>query len=499
MSQLFQSSPTLFISRFVPMLCALMIVTHLQFLSAKQTSALVYISTFIEVGMMSLPMLLAHLATYNKYILKRLIYWSLGFVVYPVALFTLQTLQPTFLNAHLSFDGVMIFIGLSLCSIFIPLVKFKLRSINSGYLQTIKIEDLFMLIALGAWVILMCLANIHDEALTLTPNTLVISLDVGVTEFKALIWTGIQSSIIAALIWVIYWLNKRFLIAKLLGQFGLFNYLCGTFVYLLICTPIVFSLINVLPISGQTLLLIPSNAQGIFQPQNYVFTFSLIALSTPIILLCRHHRTERKLFELEQQNKQAELTLLQQQINPHFLFNSLNNIYGKVLCQSDDAPNLIEHLSSLLQHSVYKGHKDFVSLEDELNYIKHFIELQKVRLSGNINLSVNLPRLNTSAHQIAPLLLIVPIENAFKHAIANSLERCNIRIDCQLEGNRLALTCENSFSDQMAKDMKQSEEHTGVGLQNLSKRLSLIYANTHQLNYGPEGDHWQCNLEIELT
>ena len=230
-----------------------------------------------------------------------------------------------------------------------------------------------------------------------------------------------------------------------------------------------------------------------------MFTFILIALSTPIILLCRHHRTERKLFELEQQNKQAELTLLQQQINPHFLFNSLNNIYGKVLCQSDDGPNLIEHLSSLLQHSVYKGHKDFVSLEDELNYIRHFIELQKVRLSGNINLSVNLPRLNTSAHQTAPLLLIVPIENAFKHAIANSLERCNIRIDFKLEGNRLTLICENSFSDQMAEGMKQNREHTGVGLQNLSKRLSLIYANNHQLNYGTEADNWQCNLEIELT
>jgi len=502
MSQLiFRSSPPL-IKHLMPMFAALLMATHLQFLASKSTAVADYFFTLVVVAAFSLPMFIAHWVSRHINTLKQCIYWLQGFIVYPVGLITSKFLFPDLLATSLTVDGFLIFISLSVISKLVPIMsRFFERNNKSKYLQKIKFEHFFMLVCLSVWCVLMMFANTHEKALTLTSNTIVLNIELGFSEFKALFWSSLQALFIAFLLWIIYWLNSDVLIYQLLGKYGLFTYLCGVLIYLLVITPFAFALIYLLPVSSQQLLLIPANINGVFQAQNYMFCFALISLSTPIVLLCRHHRRERKLFELERQNKQAELTLLQQQINPHFLFNTLNNIYGKVLCKSDDAPTLIEQLSSLLQHSVYKGQTDFVSLTDELAYISHFIELQKVRLHSKVTLNVSIQTWQDSQLRIAPLLLIVPIENAFKHSVEHN-EHCEINIDCKIEHGRLTLVCENTLPppiDKCADRQSMSDIQHGIGLINLKKRLSLIYNQTHQLNYGIDGQLWRVTLTIELT
>ncbi|MCK3686220.1 histidine kinase [Maribellus sp. YY47] len=178
-----------------------------------------------------------------------------------------------------------------------------------------------------------------------------------------------------------------------------------------------------------------------------------------------------KLAKIEQQKLEAELTTLKGQLNPHFLFNSLNNIYSLALSKSDKVPDLILQLSDLMRHIIYESREDFISLEKEIEFVDNFIALQKIRVSDQTSIIYEKKGEVPSA-RIAPLLFEPFIDNAFKHGIPGDVNNDYIRISFDFrQDSSVLFEIENNYSE----EEKWNKKHSGIGLQNVKQRLALLY------------------------
>lgn len=197
------------------------------------------------------------------------------------------------------------------------------------------------------------------------------------------------------------------------------------------------------------------------------------------------YEEKQRVKDLIQEKMSAELELLKSQVHPHFIFNTLNNIYSVALKSSPDTAKLIAHLSAFLSYNLYDSKQNFVHLTSELLYIKNYIELQRSRFSERIDVSVNIYD-DISGVTIAPLLLLPLIENSFKHGIANSIGQGWIRIDVSKQNDKLSIKIENSRD---ASEKKEPPVTGGIGLSNVKTRLELIYPGKHDF----------CVIEEEYT
>jgi hypothetical protein len=195
----------------------------------------------------------------------------------------------------------------------------------------------------------------------------------------------------------------------------------------------------------------------------------------------------------KQQQLLAEVNNLKSQIAPHFLFNTLNNLYGLAVEKSDKLPDLMLRLSNLLRHSLYETQKPLVLINDELKVLKSYIQLESVRLEDDLKLEFNNRVPEESSYQIAPLILIVFMENAFKHAKFVESEAVNIFIETSLNNNWFNFLVKNNYNPH-----KKSSEH-GVGLTNVKRRLDLLYPNQqHQLIISNDENFYTVNLQLQL-
>jgi sensor histidine kinase YesM len=176
----------------------------------------------------------------------------------------------------------------------------------------------------------------------------------------------------------------------------------------------------------------------------------------------------------------SELRLLQSQLSPHFLFNTLNNLYGLSITQHDKIPVLLLKLSDLLRYSVYDAKELFVPLKNELEYINNYIDFEKIRIGDRLQLSTSMEPVTDDRIKIAPMLLIVFIENAFKHS-KNTLEN-EVFIDITLKtwGDSILFSVKNSYSS-AANENNRLRTDNGLGLVNVRKRLQLLYAGAYDL------------------
>lgn len=178
---------------------------------------------------------------------------------------------------------------------------------------------------------------------------------------------------------------------------------------------------------------------------------------------------------LIQQQMFFELENLKAQISPHFLFNTMNNFYGLAVEKSSKLPNLMIRLSNLLRYSLYETKNEKVALENEVNYIENYIELEKIRLEENLQIEFTCNKNNFNSFQIAPLLLITFVENAFKHA-KNTHDNFII-IEIFLEVNQEGLLTFKIKNNYNSKTNLNLEFKKGIGLENVKKRLEVIYPN----------------------
>ena len=204
---------------------------------------------------------------------------------------------------------------------------------------------------------------------------------------------------------------------------------------------------------------------------------------------------QREVDQLKDAVKESELQFLKSQINPHFLFNNLNNLYAYAIEKSPKTPEIILELSGVLRYMLYECKENYVPLVKEVAQLENFIKLSELQIEerGQINFSSQNIR---PGYQIAPLILIVFIENAFKHSMASQTDHIfiDINLNFSSEGT-LEFTCKNSYQPQSNTD---NLSH-GIGLENVKKRLELLYPNTHQLNIDKSENLYEVHLFMDLN
>ncbi|MGQ1911268.1 sensor histidine kinase [Marinifilum sp. RC60d5] len=198
--------------------------------------------------------------------------------------------------------------------------------------------------------------------------------------------------------------------------------------------------------------------------------------------------------ENTQKQLAAELSLLKAQVNPHFLFNTLNNIYSMSLYDSNKTPEMILKLSQLLSYMLYECKDEKVNLEKETQFIKNYIELEALRVEDTANIKLNISGEN-QLYKIPPLLFIPLIENAFKHGISNELEKSEINIDLQFSKNKILLEITNPLDYYETTNKK----HSGLGIENVRKRLNLLYPNKHSFEVLQENQTYKTIVSIILN
>jgi LytS/YehU family sensor histidine kinase len=203
---------------------------------------------------------------------------------------------------------------------------------------------------------------------------------------------------------------------------------------------------------------------------------------------------QREVEQLQTSVKESELQFLKSQINPHFLFNNLNNLYSYAIEQSPKTPSIILELSSVLRYMLYDCKEDFVALQKEIEHLKNFTQLNELQIEERGQVTFETENI-VSGYRIAPLILTVFIENAFKHSTASQSKDISINIDIKVtDKGILEFECENSFqplgnTDNLSK---------GIGLQNVKKRLQILYPDAHELTITQGTGLYSVFLKMQL-
>ncbi len=195
--------------------------------------------------------------------------------------------------------------------------------------------------------------------------------------------------------------------------------------------------------------------------------------------------------QLKVDKAEAELSLLKSNINPHFFFNTLNNLYGLTLEKSDDAPEVILKLSDIMRYTIYEGEKATVLLKDEINYIERFLEIHAIRYKKQVDISFKKNILNGEL-EVAPLLFIILIENAIKHGVETILDQAFIDISMNASNKRVMFSVRNNFEP-------REGSKPGIGLKNLERRLQLIYPKKHELEVHTKETEYIAMLNIKIA
>ncbi|MBD3638364.1 MAG: histidine kinase [Crocinitomicaceae bacterium] len=236
------------------------------------------------------------------------------------------------------------------------------------------------------------------------------------------------------------------------------------------------------------------------RPVYMVFFTRFMASIPPLVisaLLWKSLQLQRERedsMELKNQVLSAETKALKAQINPHFLFNSMNNIYSLSQMKSDKTGDAILQLAEIMRYVTYESDKDKVNLQEELKQIDNFIQLQFLKVEDHDNISYHIP--DCPSHlKIAPMLLLPFIENSFKHSHFEDQAKGWINIDIQIEGSYFIMKLSNSAKLQDSK----KDTTGGVGMENVKKRLSLIYPKKHKLEIRQDTATYNVRLELDLS
>lgn len=224
------------------------------------------------------------------------------------------------------------------------------------------------------------------------------------------------------------------------------------------------------------------------------FSFLPVAGLAVSIKLYRTWMVERERAQKAEHDKvRMELDMLRSQLHPHFLFNTLNNLYSLTLTSSASASTVVLHLSDLLRYILYECKDASVPLNQELNMLKKYVELEKLRYGNRLDVAFSISG-DTRQLAIAPLLLLPFIENSFKHSTSKQLDQCWINIHVHTQDDQLIFQVTNSRPERNA----EAEHDGGIGLQNVSKRLSLLYPGTHELKITEQDEMYSTKVMIRL-
>ena len=228
---------------------------------------------------------------------------------------------------------------------------------------------------------------------------------------------------------------------------------------------------------------------------NYLFTSFLISgFSMGLRFSDKFSQNEKEREEAEKEKLNSELALLENQVSPHFFFNTLNNIYSLVEINTDDAQKAILQLSKLMRYLLYESEHGNTQLSREIDFMKNYIELMKLRVNNKVSLTIEFPDKYTDV-VIPPLLFISFIENAFKHGISYR-DKSFIEIRLAAREKEIEFECLNSINTHREE---ATDTGSGIGLENVRKRLSLLYPQNHSLQISQKDDIYKVHLIIQTN
>ncbi len=199
--------------------------------------------------------------------------------------------------------------------------------------------------------------------------------------------------------------------------------------------------------------------------------------------------------KLQRDKLEAELKFLKAQINPHFLFNTLNNLYSLTLKQSKRASQVVLKLSNMLNYMLYDGSQSTVALEKELEAVETYISLEKLRYGHRLDLHFEIEG-STANKQIPPMLILPFVENSFKHGAGQQLNDAWINIHIKVEGSGFQLRVQNSLES--GPESQKTDERNGIGLSNVRRRLDLLYGEKYSLDINREQNYYEIMLSLDL-
>jgi len=448
-----------------------------------------------QTGLVSLPFVAAHLSAFRLRPLAALAAWLAGFALYPIAVFWVATrgafdnLLPDLRECATAaaFSAMALLAG--------GRSSYRLRAGEiASLLRRLPVTlDGSMIALLMGWALATTsLFASTADAVRNQPFTVwfdPVRLASHPGEALYYLW---QFAIVALLLYAFYWGSRYLLIRRALGGHGWTFFALSSLSYWIIATPLMASLVLQLPINLPVWSLLPSEDRQLFDPLNYGFTFVFLAVTMPIVLASERLLAEQRDAAGRHEQVSAELALLQQQINPHFLFNSLNTLYALCLKDRSSAADAVVKLSDLLRYTVYDGQRELVRLDEEIEYLRNYIALQLLRLGDRCVVRCNWSEVSDRLC-IPPLLLIMLVENAFKHGIEPTDRASELRIDLSASATHMRFVCENSLDPDTVRS-----KTLGLGLANLRRRLELIFGDSSGLSSERSGEGWRAVLELEL-
>ncbi len=301
-------------------------------------------------------------------------------------------------------------------------------------------------------------------------------------------WDGlIDSAILLSMHALVSYFNLYYLVPRYLFTKSYLLYLFAIVLSIFsICFPL--AIIAHLVINNKDL-------QSLVWSSAFLFFLSLSVLFSVVMTMVlkfikQWYKDQKSQKELQQIQLQTELKFLKAQINPHFLFNSLNNLYALTLKKSDLAPTVVLRLSDILRYVLYESSQGEVSILKEIQHILDYVEIEKLRLGNLVKIDVKVDE-NIKDQNIEPMLLLTLVENAFKHSETVLSEERFVRIQINAIENGFRFLIENSFNPS-----KKNKEMGGIGLQNIKKRLTLTYPGKHELISNISEKVYQVDLKI---
>lgn len=244
------------------------------------------------------------------------------------------------------------------------------------------------------------------------------------------------------------------------------------------------------------------NKNGLYSFYNFLSAMVIFVFgATPIVsfkigkwqkqAILRQAEIEHAKLDAELKLKEAELKLLRMQLHPHFLFNTLNNLYSLSVCKSEKTPEIIIKISDLLNYIIYECHSEKVWIEKEIEFLKSYIELEKIRFDDNLKISFSIQG-DFKGKKIAPMILHTFVENSFKHGAGKTIASSWIDIDLNLISNLLNFQISNNKTENKVRNPN------GIGIENAKKRLQLLYPGKHKIEISDNEDSFVVFIEMEL-
>ncbi len=243
---------------------------------------------------------------------------------------------------------------------------------------------------------------------------------------------------------------------------------------------------------------VPQLQADLLQNMNWYFllTFFIAGCSTVFKIVTDWLKHLREKQELQTQTMQSELRFLKSQINPHFLFNTLNNLYALTLKKSDEAPEIVLKLSEMMRYMLYECNEKQVLLSKEVAYIRNYLDLERLRQGNNIEISFEVNG-RISGQKIAPLMFIPFLENSFKHGLSNQISQGFVNIVLNVDEHQVYFYIENSKPDAPPK-RDPSRPSGGIGLVNIHRRLNLLYPGHYELQIEDSPNTYAVNLMLDI-